>query len=160
MARARNPIPEGQHTVSPQLTVKNATQALEFYKRAFGARETSRMPGPNGLIMHASMTIGDSCFFVNDELPVPGGTRAPSSLGGTPVVVNLYVQDCDKVYNQAISAGAKASMPRADQFWGDRYGQVTDPYGHIWAIATHQEDLSPQEVQERGKQFMASMAQR
>ncbi|HKQ58864.1 MAG TPA: VOC family protein [Candidatus Eisenbacteria bacterium] len=160
MAKARNPIPEGQHSVSPQLTVKNAAQALEFYKRAFGAKETSRFPGPNGMIMHASMTIGDSCFFLNDEIPAPGGTKSPSVLGGTPVVLNLYVTDCDKIYNQAIAAGAKASMPLADQFWGDRYGQVTDPFGHIWAIATRKEDLSTEELQERGKQFMSSMAQR
>jgi uncharacterized glyoxalase superfamily protein PhnB len=140
--------------------VKGAAQALEFYKKAFGATERARMAGPGGMIMHASMRIGDSSFFLNDEIPQPGGTVAPTTLKGTSVVLNLYVADCDKLYNQAVSAGARATMPLADQFWGDRYGQVTDPYGHVWSIATRKEDLTPAEMEERGRQFMASMPQR
>jgi len=160
MAKAKNPIPEGLYTITPQLNVKGAAQALEFYKRAFGAKELSRFPGPGGLIMHASIKIGDSHFFLNDEMPGQDTCVSPTKLGGTTVVLNLYVADCDKLYNQAVSAGAKASMPLADQFWGDRYGQVTDPYGHVWAIATRKEDLTPAEMEERGRQFMAGTAQR
>jgi uncharacterized glyoxalase superfamily protein PhnB len=159
MAKARNPIPEGLHTITPQLVVKGAAQALEFYKRAFGATELSRFPGPGGLIMHSSIKIGDSNFFVNDEMPGQTSCVSPAKLGGASVVLSLYVADCDKVYNQAVSAGAKPSMPLADQFWGDRYGQVTDPYGHVWAIATRKEDLTPAELEERSRQFMASTAQ-
>src|SRR6185369_6684990 len=122
MAKARNPIPEGMNTVTPQLTVKKAAQAMEFYKKAFGATELTRQEGPGGVIMHASMKLGDSKFFVNDEMPGPQGTPAPS--GRSPVVLHLYVPDCDKLYNQAVAAGAKATLPLADQFWGDRYGQV------------------------------------
>jgi len=160
MAKAKSPIPEGVHTITPHLTVKGAAQAMEFYKKAFGATEIARMPGPGGMIMHAAMKIGDSRFYLNDEIPQPGGTVSPTTLKGTCVVLNLYVADSDKLYNQAVSAGAKATMPIADQFWGDRYGQVTDPYGHVWAIATRKEDLTPAEMEERGRQFMASMAQR
>ena len=160
MAKAKNPIPEGLHTITPHLVVKGAAQAIEFYKKAFGAIENERMAGPNGLIMHASMKIGDSRFYLNDEMPMPGGPVSPSTLKGTCVLINLYVADCDKLYKQAVTAGAKASMPLEDQFWGDRYGQVTDPYGHVWAIATRKEDLTPAEMEERGRQFMASMPKR
>src|SRR4029453_10154864 len=127
-----HPSPERIHTLTAQLTVKNAAQAMEFYKKAFGATETGRMAGPGGMIMHASMKVGDSTFFVNDEMPGQQGRPPPTRLGGSSVVLHLYVPDCDKTYNQAVAAGAKASLPLADQFWGDRYGQVTDPYGHIW----------------------------
>ena len=161
MAKAKNPIPEGLHTITPNLVVKGAAQALEFYKKAFGAIERARMPGPGGIIMHASMKIGDSMFFLNDEIKGQGDTVvAPATLKGTTSVINLYVTDCDKVYNQAVAAGAKATMPLADQFWGDRYGQVTDPFGHVWAISTRKEDLTPQEIEERGKQFMSQTARR
>lgn len=156
MTPSKQPIPEGLHTITPQLVVKDASSALDFYKRALGAIELARMPGPNGLIMHSSMRIGDSVFFLNDEMPMPGSVKSPPALGGTPTVLTLYVHDCDKIYKQAVSAGAKATMPLEDQFWGDRYGQVTDPYGHVWAIATRKEDLTPAEMDARGKQFMAS----
>ena len=159
MTKARNPIPEGLHTITPQLVVKGAALALDFYKKALGATEIARMPGPNGLIMHSVMQIGDARFFVNDEMPGQSTCFSPLKLGGTPIVLTLYVADCDKLYKQAVAAGAKATMPLADQFWGDRYGQVTDPYGHVWAIATHKEDLTPAELKERTKQFMASMSQ-
>jgi len=159
MAKAKHPIPEGLHTLTPHLTVKGATQAIDFYKKAFGAIEKARMAGPNGLIMHASLRIGDSAFFLNDEFPGPQGSTGPATLGGTAVILNLYVEDSDKIYNQAVAAGAKSVMPLQDQFWGDRYGQVKDPYGHIWAISTHKEDLTPAELEERGRQAMASMGQ-
>ena len=157
MAKAKNPIPEVLHTITPHLTVKGAAQAIDFYKKAFGAIERSRMPGPNGLIMHASMKIGDSSFFLADEMPgmEGAGSTSPTKAGSTTVVLNLYVQDSDKLFKQAVAAGAKVTMPLADQFWGDRYGQVKDPYGHVWAIATHTEDLSPKEMEERGRQAMA-----
>ena len=158
MAKAKNPVPEGQHTLSPHLTVKGAPQAIEFYKKAFGATEIHRFAGPGGAIMHAALKVGDSMFFLNDEIPGPGGPgRSPLSFGGTAVTINLYVPDCDKIYKQAIAAGAKQVMPLADQFWGDRYGIVNDPFGHRWAIATRKEDLTNEELEKRGKDFMASM---
>ena len=158
MTKAKSPIPEGSHTITPQLTVKNASQAIDFYKKAFGATELNRMEGPGGSIMHAALKIGDSKFFVNDLMgDGPGPTLTP---GKSPVTVHLYVSDCDKVYNQAVSAGATATMPVAEQFWGDRYGQLTDPYGHTWSIATHVEDLTREEMEERMKQFMASAPRR
>jgi len=157
MAKAKNPVPEGQHTISPHLTVKGAAQAIEFYKKAFGAVELHRSPDPNGLIMHAALKVGDSMFFLNDQMPMPGGGKAPTSLGGTAVTINLYVPDADKIYKQAIANGATATMPIADQFWGDRYGVATDPFGHKWAIATRMEDLTPEEMDKRGREFMAQM---
>ncbi|HET9325733.1 MAG TPA: VOC family protein [Candidatus Eisenbacteria bacterium] len=152
MSKAKNPIPEGAHTITPHLTVKNASQAMEYYKKALGATELNRMPGPDGKIMHAAMKLGDSIFFLNDEMDE--GFKAPRA-GEAPVVIHLYVPDCDKIYNQAVSAGATATMPLADMFWGDRYGVLTDPYGHTWAVATRKEDLTPKEMEERGRQFMA-----
>ncbi len=157
MAKAKNPVPEGQHTISPHLTVRGAPRAIEFYKKAFGATEIHRMPDASGLIMHAGLKVGDSLFFLNDEMPTPGGGKSPTSIGGTAVTINLYVPDADKTYKQAISAGAKETMPIADQFWGDRYGVITDPFGHKWAIATRKEDLTDDELRQRGKEFMEKM---
>ena len=158
MTKAKNPIPEGLHSLTPNLVVKGASQAIDFYKKAFGAVERARHPGPNGTIMHASLKIGDSSLFLNDEMP--GMEGAAVTTGGSAVVLTLYVPDCDATFNQAVAAGAKVTMPLADQFWGDRYGQVKDPYGLLWAIATHKEDLTPAELEERGRQAMASMARR
>ena len=157
MAKAKSPVPEGQHTISPHLTVKGAPQAIEFYKRAFGATEVHRMPGPGGVIMHAALKVGDSTFFLNDEMPMPDGGKSPISMGGTPVTINLYVPDADATFRQAISAGARETMPLADQFWGDRYGIITDPFGHKWAIATRKEDLTFEEMEQSGREFMAQM---
>jgi uncharacterized glyoxalase superfamily protein PhnB len=157
MAKAKSPVPEGQHTLSAHLTVKGAAQAIEFYKKAFGAKELNRFPDPSGKIMHAALKIGDSKFFLNDEMPMPGGGKAPTTIGGASVTINLYVPDADKTYKQAISAGAKETLPIDDQFWGDRYGVVTDPYGHLWAIATRKEDLTNEELEKRGREFMAKM---
>jgi uncharacterized glyoxalase superfamily protein PhnB len=157
MVKAKNPIPEGSHSITPQLTVKNGDKAIAFYKKALGATELNRMEGPGGTIMHAALKIGDSKFFVNDEMD--DSSKAPMP-GKSPVVIHLYVPDCDKLYNQAVAAGATASMPLSDQFWGDRYGQIVDPFGHTWSIATHIEDLSREEMEERSRQFMATMPHR
>jgi uncharacterized glyoxalase superfamily protein PhnB len=152
------PIPEGHHTITPSLTVKGASDAIEFYKKAFGATEQGRFLGPDGLIMHAQLKIGDSILFLVDESPMMGN-KGPLSLGGTPTSIQLYVEDCDALYNRAVAAGAKVTMPIADQFWGDRWGQVADPFGHSWGISTHKEDMTTDEMIERGKVAMAAMAQ-
>ncbi len=149
MARATKPIPEGYHTITPYIVARDASAAIEFYKRAFGATERSRNLGPDGkLILNAELRIGDSVLLLMDESPT-WGSNSPLSLGGSPVVIHLYVEDVDAVFDRATKAGAKVRMPLADQFWGDRYGLVVDPFGHLWSIATHVADLSPQELAER-----------
>lgn len=149
MARLTRPVPEGYHTITPQLVVRDGAAAIEFYQRAFGAREVSRQVGPDGkLIMHAELRIGDSPLFVVDESP-DWGTRSPRSLGDTPVTIQLYVEDADALFDRATKAGAQVTMPLADQFWGDRYGMVLDPFGHSWAIATRVEELSQDEIRQR-----------
>ena len=155
MSRAKNHVPEGMHTITPHITVKNASQAIDFYKKAFGATELNRMSGPGGMIMHAALRIGDSTFFLND----PMGEFTPPGSATASITLHLYVRDADATFKQAIAAGATSKMPMADQFWGDRFGQVVDPDGYTWAIATRIEDLNPAEMEERSKQFMASMAQ-
>jgi PhnB protein len=153
------PVPEGFSTVTPHLNVRDAARALDFYKRAFGAIETVRMPGPGGAILHAEIKIGDSHLFLADEMP-EWGSRSPLTIGGTATAICLYVDDADAVFNQAVSAGARVLMPLADQFWGDRYGKLADPFGHEWAVATHLEDLTPEEMKKRQEVAMAQMAQR
>jgi uncharacterized glyoxalase superfamily protein PhnB len=150
-------IPEGFHTVTPHLVCAGAADALEFYKKAFGATETGRMPGPGGKIMHAQFRIGDSPIMLADAFP-DYGSNGPLTLKGTPVVIHLYVEDADAVFQQAVAAGAKPVMPLADMFWGDRYGQVEDPFGHRWSIATHKQDLTPAQMQE-GMQKMMQQSQ-
>jgi PhnB protein len=145
---AVKPIPDGYHSVTPYLIVSGAAAAIEFYKRAFGATELVRMPGPGGKVMHAEVKIGDSPVMLADEVPEMGH-RGPQALGGTPVSIMLYVQDADKVFNQAVAAGAKVMRPLQDQFYGDRSGTITDPYGHVWTIGTHKEDLTPEEIDRR-----------
>jgi PhnB protein len=154
---AVKPIPEGYHSVTPYLAVSDGARAIEFYKRAFGAQEKSRMEGPQGKIAHAELKIGDSVIMLSDEMP-GSGCRSPQSLGGTSVNMFLYVNDVDSVFNQAVRAGATSEMPVADQFWGDRYGKVTDPFGHSWSLATHKEDVAPADMQKRGQEAMAKMA--
>lgn len=154
---AVRPIPEGYHTVTPYITVNDGTKAIEFYKRAFGAQERSRMAGPQGKIGHAELKIGDSLIMLADEMP-GSGARSPQSVGGTTVNIFLYVNDVDSVYNQALQAGAKSEMPPQDMFWGDRYGKVTDPFGHSWSLATHKEDVAPAEMQKRAQEAMSKMA--
>jgi PhnB protein len=150
------PIPKGYHALTPSLAVDNAAKAIEFYKRAFGANERLRMPGPGDTIGHAELEIGDSVLMLSDPFP-QSSLKTPKEVGGTSVGIFLYVEDVDEVVQQAIDAGATVSMPVEDQFWGDRFGSVTDPFGHLWQIATHKEDLSPEEIMERGKTAMASM---
>jgi PhnB protein len=140
------PIPEGMHTVTPHLVCDGAADALAFYAQAFGAVEMGRMEGPGGKIMHAQMTIGDSHIMLADAFP-EYGSRGPLDLQGTPVVIHLYVPDADATWEQALAAGAKPVMPLSDMFWGDRYGQVVDPFGHRWSIATHQRDMTPEQMQ-------------
>lgn len=148
------PIPEGYHSVTPYLIVSEGNKAIDFYKQAFGATEIMRMPGPGGKIMHAEIQIGDSRIMLADEFPEMGA-RSPKSIGGSPVFIHLYVEDVDRVIAQAIESGAKIDRPIQDQFYGDRSGSVSDPFGHTWAISTHKEDLSPEEIQKR----MANMPQ-
>jgi PhnB protein len=149
-------IPEGYHTLTPHLPVDDAKKAIEFYKRAFGATERGVMPGPNDTIAHAELQIGDSVFMLADPFP-QSAVRPPKEVGGTTVGLFMYVEDVDEVVQQAIDAGATLTMPVEDQFWGDRYGKVADPFGHEWQIATHVEDVTAEEVQRRGQEAMASM---
>jgi uncharacterized glyoxalase superfamily protein PhnB len=142
------PVPEGFRTITPHLCIRNAAEAIDFYARAFGAVELFRMPGPEGKLMHAEVKIGDSIVMLSDEF-LEWGAKGAQTLGGTPVSLNLYVEDCDAVFNRAVEAGATVKMPLADQFWGDRYGQVVDPYGHVWAVATHVAGVSPAAMSRR-----------
>ncbi len=149
-------IPEGYHSISPSLTCKDAARAIDFYKSVFGATEIMRMPGPEGKIMHAELKIGDSVIFINDEFP--GMAHAPAP-GITPsMYLFLYLDDVDSVYNRAVSMGSKVMMPLDDMFWGDRYGKVTDPFGHQWGLAQHVEDVSPEEMKRRQNAMAASTA--
>ena len=153
------PIPEGMSGFIPHLTVKGAARAIEFYKKAFGAVERSRHNMPDGSIMHASIKIGETTLFLNDEFKEMGSI-SPQSLGGTPVCIMMYVPDVDATFKRAVDAGATVKMPVDNQFWGDRYGMLADPFGHLWEIATHKEDLSDEEVQRRGREAMAQMARK
>ncbi|HUB79432.1 MAG TPA: VOC family protein [Bryobacteraceae bacterium] len=150
------PIPHGYHAVTPYLVVNDAAKAIEFYKRAFGAKELSRMQGPPGKIGHAELQIGDSIIMLADEMPQMD-TKSPQALGGTTAGLFLYVQDVDAAFQKAVGAGAKETMPLADMFWGDRYGRLMDPFGHSWSIATHKEDVAPEEMEKR---MHAEMAKR
>jgi PhnB protein len=153
---AVQPIPEGYHSLTPYLSVHDAAQAIEFYKRAFGAKERGVMPGPDGKIAHAELEIGDSVIMLADPFEQSSVTP-PKELGGRSGALFMYVEDVDAVVQQAVDAGAEVTMPVEDQFWGDRYGKVADPFGHEWQIATHAEDLSIEEIEERGKQAMAGL---
>ena len=146
------PIPEGFHSLTPHLICANAIEAIEFYKKAFNAVEVIRLLGPNGMLVHASVRIGDSVLMLAEENPT-WGSLGPKSLKGSPVCIHLAVENVDAIVAQAVSAGAKLTMPIADMFWGDRYGQVEDPYGHRWAIATRIRDLTPAEMQEATTQM-------
>ena len=148
-----NPIPQGMHTVTPQLVCASAADAIEFYKKAFNATETARLPGEQGKIMHAMIRIGDSPVMIVDEFP-EWKSLGPKALKGTPVTIHLYVEDVDAFFKRAVAAGAKVTMPVDDMFWGDRYGQLEDPFGHRWSVATHKREVSPEEM----KQAMQKMA--
>jgi uncharacterized glyoxalase superfamily protein PhnB len=155
MTKAKSPVPEGQHTVSPHLTVKGAPQAIEFYKKAFGATERGRFEGPDGKIMHAEIQIGNAAVMLNDEVM---GQRGPKSHGGSPASFFLYFDDADAAQKQAVAAGAKETMPVTDMFWGDRMGNIEDPFGYQWSIATRVREMTPEEIKEAGKEFMKQMA--
>jgi len=159
MAKAKTSVPEGFHTVTVQLTLDNAAAALEWYKTALGAKEVSRAVGPDGKIMHADLLIGDTHIMANDAMM---GGKGPQALGGSPASLWLYVDDCDALFNRAVAAGAQvAGGPMGqmqDQFWGDRTGMLTDPHGYRWTIATHKEDLSPEEIEQRQAEFMKQFA--
>jgi PhnB protein len=159
MAPAKTPIPEGFHSVTPSLIVRDAPKAIDFYKRALGAQELVRMAGPDGKIMHAEIKIGNSIIFLGEENPQMNA-KSPQTLGGCTCTLNVYVPNVDDVFKQAVSAGGRETMPVADQFWGDRYGALVDPFGYQWGIGTHKEDLSPAEMQQRSQEFFASMAKK
>ena len=148
-------IPEGQHSVTPHLVVRGGAKSIEFYKQAFGAVERYRNEGPGGMLMHAELQIGDSRIFLADAMP--GSARSPLELKGSPVILHLYVNGVDALWARAVAAGAKVTMPLANQFWGDRYGQVEDPSGHVWALGQHMEDLTPDEIGRRAAAHFASM---
>lgn len=158
MAGKVNPIPQGYHSITPYLVLDDASRAIEFYKQVFGAKETVRMAGPGGKVGHAELKIGDSMLMLSDEMP-GSGNRSPKSLGGSPVSIFLYVDNVDAVFDEAVKAGAKGDTRPQDMFWGDRFGHLTDPFGHSWALATHIEDVAPQEMQKRAEAAMAQMAQ-
>jgi PhnB protein len=148
-------IPDGMHTVTPHLVCKGAAAAIDFYKRAFNATELSRLPGPDGRLMHAMIRIGDSTVMLIDEMPERGGL-SPLSLKGTPVAIHLYVEDADALAAQAIRAGVKTVLAVSDMFWGDRYGVFDDPFGHRWSIATHVRDVAPADMQKAMQQAMCA----
>jgi PhnB protein len=151
------PIPEGYGTLTTYLAVDDAAGAIEYYKKAFGAKERGRMEAPGGKVGHAELEIGDSLLMLSDALP-QFATRSPKELGGTSVSIFMYVEDVDATVQQAVDAGGTVTMEVADQFWGDRFGTVQDPFGHLWSVATHVEDVSPEEMEERAKTAMAAMS--
>lgn len=154
-----SPIPKGFHTVTPGLALRNAAEAIEFYKKAFGAKEKFRMPTPDGKIMHADIVIGDSHIMLGEEKPEMNHL-SPQSLNGTPVNFYVYVKDVDKAFDQAVKAGATVVMPVMDAFWGDRHGMLKDPFGHSWGLATHKRNLSEKEIKKGAEEFFAQQAQK
>ena len=159
MAKAQSPVPKGYHTITPHLVLDHAAAAIDWYKRALGIEELSRATGPDGKVMHAELRIGDSRIMVNDPMM---GSKGPKAFGGSPVSLWIYVEDCDTLFNRAVAAGAKVEGPMSqltDQFWGDRTGMFTDPFGYRWSIATHKEDLTREEMEKRGAEFFKQQAQ-
>ena len=152
MAKAKAPkaVPPGAQTLTLQLALERAAQTIDWYKQALGAEEVTRNTGPDGKIMHADLKIGNTHFMVNDLMP---GSKGPQAFGGSPASMWLYVEDCDALFARATGAGGTVQMPMADQFWGDRAGAVTDPAGYTWWIASHKEDLTPQQLEQRATEF-------
>lgn len=146
-------IPDGFHAITPYLIIKGAAAAIDFYKRAFGATELMRLEGPNGTIGHAEILLGNSPVMLADEHP-PMGYTGPQHYGGSPVSLMFYVEDVDAMFDRAVSAGAKVKQPVKDQFYGDRTGTLEDPFGHVWSLGTHKEDLSPEEINRRHEEMM------
>jgi uncharacterized glyoxalase superfamily protein PhnB len=157
MAAKVLPIPTGYHTITPHIVVKDTKKAIEFYKKAFGAEVRGIADGPGGKVMHAEIKIGDSVVMLNDEMPEFGAMSPTGTKADTCVTLHLYVENADKVFSQAKAAGAVETMPLADQFWGDRYGKLRDPFGHSWSIATHIKDLSPDQMKKAMDEAMAAM---
>ena len=159
MAKAKSAVPEGLHTVTPHLILDDAAHAIDWYKKAFGAEEKGRAVGPDGKVMHAELRIGNSVIFLNDAM---GGGKGPKAYDGSPSSLWLYVEDCDALFNRAVAAGAQVGGgpmgQLQDQFWGDRSGTISDPEGYRWTIATHKEDLTPQEMKQRSDEFMKQFA--
>jgi PhnB protein len=151
-----HPIPEGYHSLTPQLTCRDAARALDFYREALGAKVLVRMDGPGGKVMHAELQIGDSRFMIGDEFPGMSVAPNPSALHSSSLF--MYTNDVDAAFNRAIKAGARADMPPSDMFWGDRYGKFTDPFGHQWGVATHVEDVAPEEMKRRSEEWSKQMA--
>src|SRR5208283_1706326 len=156
---AVKPVSEGDHTITAHLSVREAAKAIEFYQKAFGAQVLFVHKMPDGKVMHATLKIGDSRLMLADEFPGMG-TKAPQTLGGSPVVLNIYVEDVDTLFKQAVAAGAKVTMPLANQFWGDRYGQIVDPFGHSWALGSHVEDVTPEEMERRANAMFSEMSKK
>lgn len=154
MSSKPKPIPEGYHSITPYLTVRGGAAALDFYRRAFGAAEKYRLEGPDGKIGHAEMRIGDSTFMLADEME-KWGNRSPLSLGGSATTLMVYVEDVDEIFQQAVDAGAEVHRPVENHFYGDRAGTLKDPFGHIWMVATHVEDVPPEEIGRRMKKMMS-----
>jgi PhnB protein len=152
-------IPEGYHSVTPYLIIKGADKAIDFYKRVLGAQELMRMPSPDGKIGHAELTIGDSHIMLADEYPEMGH-RSPQTIGGTGVSLMVYLEDVDKIFKRALAEGAKEVQPVKDQFYGDRSGTFQDPFGHVWTVSTHVEDVEPEEMQRRAEQWQKSQTQK
>jgi uncharacterized glyoxalase superfamily protein PhnB len=158
MAGKVKAVPEGLHTITPHLVIRGADKAVEFYKKAFGAEEHGVHRTPDGKVMHASLKIGDSYLHLADEFPGMGTCASPQTLNGTTVTITIYTENVDTLFNRAVTAGATATMPLANQFWGDRYGQLNDPFGHNWALAQHVEDVAPEEMERRGRAAFEQMA--
>lgn len=158
MAKAKSWLPEGHSAVTPHLTIRDAAKAIDFYKKAFAAEEVFRHAMPDGRLMHADLIIGGSHVLLCDEFPEMDCGASPQTLGKAHAHVHLFVEDVDKVFNQAVQAGAQVKMPVQDMFWGDRYGVVIDPFGQPWSIATHKEDLTPEEINKRGQEAFKEMA--
>ena len=160
MAAGVKPVPEGFHTITVYLTVPSATEAIAYYEKAFGAKPIMRMPGPDGKsTVHAEIKIGDSVVMLSDENP-QFGTTSPKTLGGTPVVMHLYVPDADAFFDRAVKAGCEVKYPLMNAFWGDRMGKLIDKYGHLWNVATHIEDVSPAEMERRSAEFFKEFAKK
>jgi PhnB protein len=160
-ARKVKPVPDGYHTITPHIFLDDAAKAIEFYQKAFGAKERLRMPGPDGKIVHAEVMIGDSVFMLSDEIaPMPGQPgvyKAPRNAGHSTGALFLYLPNVDAAFDRAITSGCTVRTQPADMFWGDRFGQVIDPFGHTWGLATHTEDLSPKEIGKRQEEFFAGL---
>ncbi len=156
MSNAVRPIPEGYHSITPQITCRDAAAAIDFYKNVLGAKELMRMSGPDGRVMHAELQVGDSRLMVNDEFPGMATAPPPTAVHSSSVFV--YTEDVDALFERAVQASARVDMPLSNMFWGDRYGKFTDPFGHQWGVATHVEDVAPEEMQRRSEEMTKQMA--